>query len=164
MPMGCSALGKGWDGDSPPGLCEWFQQCCGYGNWGATHTLRCCGAAAPQCHGAGLCVCVCVPRLLPSLCCERGLCAAAAPSGAGVWLPWHERAFQESLRPGAASGNRSRGGGAGRTMPVCARHLGGTRWHCVPVGCIPSLVLHKTQQHLALWVPLGSSLHDCFVR
>lgn len=54
--MGCSALGKGWDGDSPPGLCEWFQQCCGYGNWGATHTLRCCGAAAPRCHGAGLCV------------------------------------------------------------------------------------------------------------
>lgn len=54
MPAGCSVLGTGWDGDSPTGLSEWFQECCGYGNWGATHTVPCRGAAAPQCHGAGM--------------------------------------------------------------------------------------------------------------
>lgn len=150
-------------GTAPQGSVSGFSSAVGM-EIGVPHT-RCDAVGLRPLSATGLgCVCVCVSRLLPSLCCERGLCAAAAPSGAGVWLPWHERAFQESLRPGAASGNRSRGGGAGLTMPVCARHLGGTRWHCVPVGCIPSLVLHKTQQHLALWVPLGSSLHDCFVR
>lgn len=165
MPAGCSVLGTGWDGDSPTGLSEWFQECCGYGNWGATHTVPCRGAAAPQCHGAGMRP----PRLLPSLRRERGLCAVAAPSGAGVSLPWHERAFQEGLRPGSASGNRSRGGppAAGRTMPVCARHLGGTRWHCTSAGCERGGGAHPIpgapQNAAAPRVPLGSPLHGCSV-
>lgn len=116
-----------------------------------------CGPAVPWGRDAP-------PRLLPSLRRERGLCAVAAPSGAGVSLPWHERAFQEGLRPGSASGNRSRGGppAAGRTMPVCARHLGGTRWHCTSAGCERGGGAHPIpgapQNAAAPWVPLGSPL------
>lgn len=160
MPAGCSVLGTGWDGDSPTGLSGWFQECCGYGNWGATHTVPCRGAAALQCHGAGM------RPPASSLPC-------AVKEGS---VPWPLPPVRASRCPGmkglfrraSALGLRQEtGAGGGRPQPG-AQCLsvpdtwGGTRWHCTSAGCERGGGAHPIpgapQNAAAPWVPLGSPL------